>query len=124
MAYSAHDLVEAMVNDWGHEVLELRADGGAAANDWLMQFQADITGLPVGRPALIETTALGSAGLAGLEVGFWADPEELAEVQRLDRRFEPALPEDERERLLRGWRRAIGAAAAWAQAAERDEAGG
>ncbi len=120
MAYSAHDLMEAMAADWGHPVVELRADGGAAANDWLMQFQADVASVPVGRPALVETTALGAAGLAGLVVGFWKSTEELRALQTLDRRFEPALPDGERTRLIRGWRRAVSAAASWAQAAEGD----
>lgn len=115
MAYSARDLLEAMAADWGHPVRELRVDGGAAANDWLMQFQAEVSGMPVARPALVETTALGAAGLAGLSVGFWSDPEELRQVQKLDRRFEPSAAEQEREELLRGWRRAIRAAAAWAE---------
>jgi glycerol kinase len=114
MAYSADDLMGAMAGDWGHAVRELRADGGAAANDWLMQFQADISNLPVGRPAMVETTALGAAGLAGLSIGYWADPEALRRVQTIDKMFEPALPGDERDRLLAGWRRAVRAAAAWA----------
>jgi glycerol kinase len=114
MAYSARDLMEAMAADWGHAVRELRVDGGAAANDWLMQFQADVAGVPVGRPAMVETTALGAAALAGLSTGYWSDPEELREVQKLDRGFEPALSDDGREELLRGWRRAVRAAAAWA----------
>lgn len=120
MAYSTRDLIEAMTGDWGHPVRELRADGGAAANDWLMQFQADIAGLPVGRPAMVETTALGAASLAGLVCGFWSTPEELRELQKLERRFEPELPADERERFIRGWHRAVRAAAAWAADSESD----
>ncbi len=120
MAYSAHDLIGAMAADWGHPVRELRADGGAAANNWLMQFQADVAGIPVGRPAVIETTALGAAALAGLSTSFWSDPAGLREVQKLDRAFEPAMSEDERQRLLSGWRRAIHAAAAWAAAGEAE----
>ncbi|HSG82635.1 MAG TPA: glycerol kinase GlpK [Gemmatimonadota bacterium] len=115
MAYSANDLMEAMAADWGHPVESLKADGGAAANDWLMQFQADVAGVAVGRPALVETTALGSALLAGLATGFWSDPEDLHKVQKLDRRFDPELPAEERDRLLAGWRRAVRAAAAWAE---------
>jgi len=115
MAYSTHDLLKAMAADWGHPIRELRADGGAAANDWLMQFQADIARVPVGRPASVETTALGAAGLAGLTTGYWSDPGELSEVQVLDRRFEPDLAEAERDRLLGGWQRAVRAAAAWAE---------
>ena len=122
MAYSAFDLMRAMAADWGHPVRALRADGGAAANDWLMQFQADVAGVPVGRPAMVETTALGAAALAGLMTGFWSDPEELREVQKLDQQFEPALSEEERARLLGGWQRALDAAAAWAKAGADEQA--
>jgi glycerol kinase len=115
MAYSARDLMEAMAADWGRPVRELRVDGGAAANDWLMQFQADVAAIPVGRPAMFETTALGAAALAGLSTGYWSEPDELRDVQKLDRGFEPRLSEGEREELLRGWRRAVRAAAAWAE---------
>jgi glycerol kinase len=118
MAYATCDLIEAMAADWGHPVRELRADGGAAANDWLMQFQADMAGIPVGRPTMVETTALGAAALAGLICGVWSSPDELQGLQKLDRRFEPGLDNAERERLLRGWRRAVKAAAAWAEGAE------
>jgi glycerol kinase len=114
MAYSADDLMRAMAADWGHAVVELRADGGAAANDWLMQFQADISNVPVGRPAMVETTALGAASLAGLSIGYWADPEGLRRVQVIDKTFEPALSDEERGRLSSGWQRAVRAAAAWA----------
>ena len=114
MAYSANDLMQAMAADWDHAVRELRADGGAAANDWLMQFQADVSNVPVGRPAMVETTALGAAGLAGLSIGYWADPEGLRRVQAIDKTFEPALSSEERDRLLSGWQRAVRAAAAWA----------
>ncbi|MGD8697952.1 MAG: glycerol kinase GlpK [Gemmatimonadales bacterium] len=120
MAYATHDLIEAMARDWGHPVRELRADGGAAANDWLMQFQADVAGVPVGRPAMVETTALGAASLAGLTCGLWSTPDELRELQKLERSFEPGLAAEERERLLRGWRRAVRAASAWAADAEDD----
>jgi glycerol kinase len=114
MAYSANDLMEAMAADWGHPVHSLKADGGAAANDWLMQFQADVAGVAVGRPAVVETTALGAAALAGLATGFWSDPEKLREVQKLDRQFDPAMPAEDRDRRLAGWQRAVRAAAAWA----------
>jgi glycerol kinase len=120
MAYATHDLIEAMAGDWGHPVRELRADGGASANDWLMQFQADIAGVPVGRPAMVETTALGAASLAGLICGLWSTPEELRELQKLERRFEPGLAAAERDRYLDGWRRAVRTAAAWAADAESD----
>ncbi len=116
MAYSARDLMEAMAADWGQPVRELRVDGGAAANNWLMQFQADVAGIPVGRPAMVETTALGAAALAGLSTGYWSEPDELGEVQKLERGFEPALADEGRQQLLSGWRRAVRAAAAWAEA--------
>lgn len=121
MAYSAEDLMEAMSADWGHPVRELRVDGGAAANDWLMQFQADVAGLSVQRPALVETTAAGAAGLAGLAVGFWNDPEDLRDRQKTDRTFSPRMPDSAREDLLKGWRRAVRAAAAWAREADEPE---
>ncbi len=121
MAYSAYELMQAMAADWGRPVVALRADGGAAANDWLMQFQADVAGIPVERPALVETTALGVAGLAGLIVGFWEGPEELRALQKLDRHFDPGLPAAERDRLIRGWQRAVRAAAAWAEAVEGND---
>jgi glycerol kinase len=116
MAYSARDLMQAMSADWGHPVQSLKADGGAAENNWLMQFQADVAGIKVGRPAMVETTALGAAALAGLSTGFWSDPEGLREVQKLDRQFEPQMSEKERAELLTGWQRAVSTAAAWAEA--------
>jgi glycerol kinase len=120
MAYSAKDLLDAMASDWGQSIQVLKADGGAAANDWLMQFQADVTGIPVGRPALVETTALGAAALAGLTTGFWSDPERLAEVQKLERQFDPAMPAAKRDELLAGWQRAVKSAATWASGGESE----
>lgn len=121
MAYSAEDLMEAMSADWGHPVRELRVDGGAAANDWLMQFQADVAGLSVQRPALVETTAAGAAGLAGLTVGMWNDPEDLRGRQKIDRTFGPSMDDEARQGLLKGWRRAVRAATAWAREADEPE---
>jgi glycerol kinase len=117
IAYQTRDLVEAMESDTGERLRELRADGGAAANDFLMQFQADILGVPVLRPKDIETTALGAAYLAGLATGFWKSPEELERFWQLDRVFEPALGADQREELYAGWSRAL------RQALTRGEAG-
>ncbi|MGH2996107.1 MAG: FGGY-family carbohydrate kinase, partial [Gaiellaceae bacterium] len=85
----------------------LRADGGGAANRFLMQFQADVSGLPVEVPAERETTALGAAALAGLAVGVWASPEEVAATRRVEARYEPAMAGDEVESLLAGWRTAV-----------------
>lgn len=107
MAYSTSDVVRAMEADSGVLLRELRVDGGAAANDWLMQFQASILGVPVRRPQLVETTALGAAGLAGLSTGVWTEPEDFLRAGGESRRFEPALPESGRDDLLDGWRRAV-----------------
>jgi glycerol kinase len=107
IAYQTRDVVDSMRREVPTEVRELRADGGAAANNPLMQFQADILGVPVVRPQLLETTAAGSAFLAGLGAGMWRDPGELEDVWREDRRFEPEMDEAERERLYRGWQSAV-----------------
>jgi glycerol kinase len=112
MAFSTADLLGAMTSV--DRVAALRVDGGAAANDWLMQFQADLLGVPVERPDVIETTALGAAGLAGQAVGVWRGVEDRL-AGRTYRRFEPTIGEAERERLNAGWRRAVGAALAWAR---------
>jgi glycerol kinase len=114
MAFSTHDVVEAMQGDAGVRLPELRVDGGAAANDWLMQFQADVLGVPVRRPSLVEMTARGAAGLAGLATGFWASPEEFAAARPDEAVFEPAMDGASREAALAGWRRAVEAARAWA----------
>jgi len=90
-------------------------DGGAAQNDWLMEFQAGILGVPVRRPALVETTARGAAGLAGLATGVWDDAREFLESGEEARVFSPALDTGERETLLRGWRRAVRTARSWAR---------
>ena len=112
-AYQVRDVVEAMVSDAGIPLRELRVDGGAAANDFLMQFQADLLGVPVVRPRVTETTALGAAYLAGLAVGFWKSQEEIAALWQVDRRFEPAMEADRRESLYRGWQRAVERAKGW-----------
>ena len=110
IAYQTADLVEAMSTDAGRPVASLRVDGGASANGFLMQFQADILNVPAVRPRCTETTALGAAMLAGLATGFWGGPEELAEINPAERVFEPAMLQDRREALLAGWRRAVGTA--------------
>ena len=96
------------------EVPVLRVDGGAAANDWLMQFQADVLGVPVERPAMLETTALGAAGLAGIATGLWSSVDELRGGDAV-RRFEPAISAAERATRLSAWERAVHAALAWAR---------
>ena len=115
IAYQVRDVLEAMDADAGAGSRALRVDGGAAANDTLLQFQADILGLPVERPVVAETTALGAACLAGLSVGFWRDAAEVAANWALDRRFEPRMDPLRRERLLRGWQRAVQRSLAWVE---------
>ena len=110
IAYQTRDLVEAMESDSGSGLGELRVDGGATANDFLMQFQADILGVPVVRPSYLETTALGAAFLAGLATGFWSGTGELEQFWSVDRRFEPGMSESRREELYAGWRAAVGRA--------------
>jgi glycerol kinase len=114
MAYATRDVLEAMEADSGVRTLELGVDGGASANDWLMRFQADILGIPVRRPVVVETTALGAAGLAGMATGIWEDAEAFLGASDEPARFKPSLDEEERARLVRGWRRAIAATLAWA----------
>jgi glycerol kinase len=99
----------------GLTVPALRVDGGAAANDWLMQFQADVLGIPVERPDLVETTALGAAGLAGLALGVWGTTGEFLQCRKFTR-FEPQMGARDREAHLAGWRRAVSATLAWARA--------
>jgi glycerol kinase len=119
IAYQVRDVLEAMDADAGAGSRALRVDGGAAANDTLLQFQADILGVPVERPVVTETTALGAACLAGLAVGFWRDAGEVAANWALDRRFEPRLDPVRRERLLRGWQRAVQRSLAWVEPDEQ-----
>jgi glycerol kinase len=107
IAYQTRDLVEAMERDSGERMRELRVDGGATANDFLMQFQADILGRPIVRPVDIETTALGAAYLAGLAVGFFQSVEDLESFWQKERVFEPRMPESTREELFAGWREAL-----------------
>jgi glycerol kinase len=107
IAYQTAELVEAMKAGSGQRITELRADGGAAVNNFLMQFQADILGIPVVRPVDTETTALGAAYLAGLAVGFWKSAAELESFWRVERIFEPAMAASKRESLMEGWRLAV-----------------
>jgi glycerol kinase len=114
MAYSTLDVAAAMEGDAGVSLPELRVDGGATANDWLMQFQADVLGTPVRRPAMVEMTARGAVGLAGLATGVWATPEDFHAARPEESVFTPAVDESARAALLGGWRRALSAARAWA----------
>ena len=107
LAFQTRDVVEVMNRDSGTPIRELRVDGGASANDFLMQFQADLLGIPIERPEMVETTAAGAAHLAGVAVGVFRDREELAAARRIGKRFEPRMAEAERDRLYDGWRSAV-----------------
>jgi glycerol kinase len=109
MAYQSRDVLAAMEADAGIPLRELRADGGAIANDFMAQFQSDMLGVPVLRPRVAETTALGAAYLAGLAVGFWESRAQIAALWQMDRRFQPAMDEATRQRLYRGWQNAVNA---------------
>jgi glycerol kinase len=113
IAYQTSDVLRCMHDDSGIKLTELRVDGGAAKNDFLMQFQADILGIPVVRPVNTETTAAGAAFLAGLAVDFWKDTAELSELWQREKIFEPAMSDSERERLLSEWTRAVERASGW-----------
>jgi glycerol kinase len=115
IAYQSAEVLQAMEQDAGAPLSELRVDGGAAGNDLLLQFQADLLGVPVVRPVVTETTALGAAFLAGLAVGFWQDEAELAALWQAERRFEPAMSADRRGTLMAGWRRAVERSLHWAE---------
>ena len=114
ICYQSRDLLEAMAADAGVHLAALRADGGASANDLLMQLQADLLGVPVQRPAITETTALGAAYLAGLAVGYWSGLEEIVTQWRVDSEFEPAMVPERRDALYAGWQRAVQRARGWA----------
>jgi glycerol kinase len=107
MAYQTRDVLTAMQADAQIELKELRADGGAISNDFMAQFQSDILNVPVVRPQVAETTALGAAYLAGLATGFWSSREEIARQWAADREFTPAMPEERREALYAGWKQAV-----------------
>jgi len=116
IAYQVHDILHAMQSDSGIKLKELRVDGGACANNLLMQFQADLLGVPVVRPRVSETTALGAAYLAGLAVGYWKNPAEIAAQWQADRRFTPAMKSPARQKLLGNWTKALTRAKRWEDA--------
>jgi len=107
LAYQTRDVLTAMEQDSGIELKTLRVDGGAVANNFLMQFQSDILGVPVDRPEINETTALGAAYLAGLAVGYWKDKAEIKQQWKLDHQFKPEMKEDDREQRYAGWQKAV-----------------
>jgi glycerol kinase len=113
MAFQTRDVLDAMQRDSGVALAQLKVDGGAAVNNALMQFQADLLGVPVRRPVVAETTALGAAYLAGLAVGYWTDQQDVARNWALDREFAPAMAEPERQRLYARWKKAVTRSMAW-----------
>jgi glycerol kinase len=115
MAYATADVLSAMRSRSGISFDYLRVDGGASVNDWMMQFQADVIGVPVERPEIVETTAMGAAGLAGIASGVWRDAAEFHSVRKFTT-FEPRISSEERAGLLHGWNRAVETALAWARA--------
>jgi glycerol kinase len=115
MAYQTRDVLELMQREAGIELSTLKVDGGAAANNAMLQFQADLLGVPVQRPVVAETTALGAAYLAGLAVGYWSGPRDVASNWALDREFLPRMEKGKRDALYRGWRKAVGRSLDWAE---------
>ncbi|MCM0649207.1 glycerol kinase GlpK [Clostridium swellfunianum] len=113
IAYQTNDVLKAMQEDSGISLVQLNVDGGASSNNFLMQFQSDILGVRVDRPQVVETTALGAAYLAGLAVGYWKDKEEISQNRSIEKQFRPAMDEDKRAKLLKGWHRALKRAMEW-----------
>ncbi len=107
IAYQVADILQAMQADAGVKLRELRVDGGASVNNLMMQFQADLLGVPVVRPVVTETTALGAAYLAGLGVGLWKSPSDIASQWQAEHRFKPAMTSAKRKSLMAGWARAL-----------------
>ncbi|HEX7939325.1 MAG TPA: FGGY-family carbohydrate kinase, partial [Gemmatimonadaceae bacterium] len=114
MAYGTADVIDAMVKGTGRKFTRLRVDGGAAANDWLMQFQSDVVGVPVERPANIETTALGAAGLAGIDSGLWSDADHFLAAQKFAS-FKPGVGSSRVKSSRSEWNRAVQSALHWAR---------
>ena len=115
LAYQVHDVLEAMEKDSGIDLGALRVDGGASANNFLMQFQADLLDTKVVRPSCIETTALGASYLAGLATGFWKDASEVKNNWQIGRQFAPQMTEEERQKKLKGWKKAVKCTFEWAK---------
>lgn len=113
LAYQTKDVLSAMEADSGIELKTLRVDGGAVKNNFLMNFQSDILNVPVERPVVNETTALGAAYLAGLAVGYWESQEEIAKQWAIDHSFEPKMSDEDRDQLYSGWKKAVKAAMAF-----------
>ena len=115
LAYQVNDVLAAMKADSGISLASLKVDGGASANDFLMQTQADIIDAPVKRPRCVETTAMGAAYLAGLAVGYWKSKEDVLKNWAIDRTFQPSVAKEERAKRIRGWNKAVKYAYGWAK---------
>ena len=115
IAYQTYDVIKAMESDVGESLKSLKVDGGASINNFLMEFQSNILNASVLRPECIETTALGAAYLAGLSVGFWTDINEIKKNWALSKTFEPQMPQEQRDKLLKGWHKAVGRSFSWAE---------
>ena len=120
IALQVCDVIDAMKADAGIDIRALRVDGGASANNFLMQFQADMLDAPVNRPVCVESTAIGAAYLAGLAVGYWSGKEDVMKNQQLDRVFSPSISKEEREQKRKGWNKAVKYAYGWAKEEEED----
>jgi glycerol kinase len=115
IAYQTCDVLRLMQAEAGLRLPHLKVDGGAACNQLLLQFQADLLGVPVRRPAVLETTALGAAYLAGMAAGYWKDQQELASHWSLEREFTPRMPVELRDQLCRRWQKAVARSRSWAE---------
>ena len=120
IALQVCDVIDAMKADAGIDIRALRVDGGASANNFLMQFQADMLDASVNRPVCVESTAIGAAYLAGLAVGYWSGKEDVMKNQQLDRVFSPSISKEEREQKHKGWNKAVKYAYGWAKEEEED----
>ena len=115
LAYQVNDVLVAMKADSGIDLAALKVDGGASANDFLMQTQANIINAPVNRPQCVETTAMGAAYLAGLAVGYWNSKEDVIANWAIDKVFDPQMDDDNRQKLLKGWKKAVKCSYGWAK---------
>ena len=115
LAYQVNDVLVAMKADSGIDLAALKVDGGASANDFLMQTQANIINAPVNRPQCVETTAMGAAYLAGLAVGYWDSKEDVLQNWEIDKTFEPKIDDEQRNKMIKGWNKAVKYAYGWAK---------
>ena len=115
MAYQTYDLMNSMAEDMGDSIKTFKVDGGASANDFLLEFQSDIINMPLYRPECIETTSLGAAYLAGLATGYWKNTDDIISNWQIDCRFEPDMGDEKRRALIDGWHKAVDCTMGWAK---------